>query len=130
MIKSKNLIFAIIILFVSVSALLFLLSSSSVPIFSVKELKSHSQPDFFLNHNIQVVGVVQEINSTGFFITDPEDVTNSSLIIYINATNVEKPAGFESGKTILVEGKLISTTGMWKLKASMISTKCPSKYSE
>ncbi|MFX1286319.1 MAG: cytochrome c maturation protein CcmE [Promethearchaeota archaeon] len=130
MIRSKNLMFAIIIMFVSVSALLFLLSSSSVPVFSVKELKSHSQPSSFLNHNIQVVGVVQDINSTGFFITDPEDVTNSSLIIYINATNVEKPVGFESGKTILVEGKLISTTGMWKLKASMISTKCPSKYTE
>jgi cytochrome c-type biogenesis protein CcmE len=128
MIRSTNLIFAIIILIVSAGAFLFLLTSSTVPIFSVKELKSHSQPDSFLNHNIQLVGIVEQVNSTGFFIMDPEDVINASLIIYINATNVEKPAGFESGKTILVEGKLISTTGMWKLKASMISTKCPSKY--
>ncbi|MHA2203047.1 MAG: hypothetical protein ACW991_05110 [Candidatus Hodarchaeales archaeon] len=128
MVKSTNVIFAIIILFVCAGAFLFLLTSSTVPIFSVKGLKNHSQPDSFLNRNIQLVGVVQQINSTSFFITDPEDVTNASLIIYINATNVEKPVGFESGKTILVEGKLISTVGMWKLKASMISTKCPSKY--
>ncbi|MFX0124257.1 MAG: hypothetical protein ACFFAE_11515, partial [Candidatus Hodarchaeota archaeon] len=65
-----------------------------------------------------------------FYINDPDDVTNLSLEIYINATNVEIPAGVESGKTILVEGKLISTSEPWILKATMISTKCPSKYQD
>ena len=128
MVKSKNVILAVIIILICTGSFLFLLGSSSVPVFTVKELMDHKRSDSFINRNIQLIGDVQQVNSTGFFITDPDDVNNISLIIYINATNVEKPAGFEPGKTVLVEGKLISTTSMWKLKASMISTKCPSKY--
>ena len=130
MVKSKNAILAAIIIIVCTGAFLFLLGSSSVPVFTVKELMDHKRSDSFINRKIQLIGDVQDVNSIGFFITDPDDVNNASLIIYINATNVEKPAGFESGKTVLVEGKLLSTTSMWKFKASMISTKCPSKYQE
>lgn len=130
LIKSKNIVLAAVIILVCGGAFLFLLVGSSVPVFTVKELMDHPQHDSFINRNIQLIGIVQQVNGTGFFITDPEDVTNASLIIYINATNVDKPAGFESGKTILVEGKLIKTTNVWLLRASMISTKCPSKYQE
>ncbi len=128
MVKSKNLIFTAVIILACASAFLYLLSNSTVPIFTVKEIMDHPHADSFVNRNIQLVGTVQLVNNTGFFITDPEDVNNASLIIYINTTNVERPAGFQPGKTILVEGKLISTTNMWKFRASMISTKCPSKY--
>ncbi|MFX1506479.1 MAG: cytochrome c maturation protein CcmE [Promethearchaeota archaeon] len=128
MIKPKNIGIATVIIIICGGAFLILLTSSSVPVFTVKELFDESRPDSFINRNIQLIGVVQQVNSTGFFITDPEDVNNESLIIYINATNVEKPAGFESGKTVLIEGKLVSTTSIWTLRASMISTKCPSKY--
>ncbi|MFX0205096.1 MAG: cytochrome c maturation protein CcmE [Candidatus Hodarchaeota archaeon] len=128
MIKPKNVGIAAVIIVICGGAFLILLTSSSVPVFTVKELMDESRPDSFINRNIQLIGVVQQVNSTGFFVTDPENLINASLIIFINATNVEKPAGFESGKTVLIEGKLISTTGIWTLRASMISTKCPSKY--
>ena len=130
MVKSKNVILAAIIILICGGAFLFLLTGSSVPVFTVKELMDHQQSDSFINRNIQLIGIVQQVNNTGFFINDPEDVNNASLIIYINATNIEKPAGFEPGKTVLVEGKLISTNSMWKFKATMISTKCPSKYQD
>ncbi|MHA2203061.1 MAG: cytochrome c maturation protein CcmE domain-containing protein [Candidatus Hodarchaeales archaeon] len=128
MVKSKNVILAAFIILICGGAFMFLLAGSSVPVFTVKELMDQQQPDSYINRNIQLIGIVQQVNNTGFNITDPDDVNNTFLIIYINATNVEKPIGFETGKTILVEGKLISTTGMWKFKATMISTKCPSKY--
>ena len=130
MVKSKNVIISAIIIIISGGAVLFLLTGSSVPIFTVKELMDQKQPDSYINRNIQLIGIVQQVNNTGFFITDPDDINNTSLIIYINATNVEKPVGFENGKTVLVEGKLISTIGMWKFKATLISTKCPSKYQD
>ncbi|MHA2247796.1 MAG: cytochrome c maturation protein CcmE domain-containing protein [Candidatus Hodarchaeales archaeon] len=130
MVKSKNAVLAAIIIIICAGAFLFLLTSSSVPIFTVKELMDQQQPDSYINRNIQLIGIVQKVDDTGFNITDPDDVNNPSLIIYINATNVEKPIGFETGKTVLVEGRLISTTGKWKFKATMISTKCPSKYQD
>jgi hypothetical protein len=47
----------------------------------------------------------------------------------VNSTNVGKPNGFEPGKNVLIEGKLVSTLNLWKFRASMISTKCPRDYS-
>ena len=88
----------------------------------------YPQPESLLERKIQIVGVVKDTNATHFSVNDPEDVDNVSLIIYINATNVEIPVGFEIGKTVLVEGKLLSVGEKWLFKASMISTKCPSKY--
>lgn len=130
MVKPKNVFLAAFIILICGGAFLFLLAGTTVPVFTVKELKDHRNPDSFINRNIQLIGVVQQVNSIGFFITDPDDMNNVSLIIFINATKVEKPAGFESGKTVLVEGKLISTTNTWTFKATMISTKCPSKYQD
>ena len=128
LIKNKNLLIAGITIIISGGALLFLLAGSSVPIFSVKEAMDYPQPESLLERKIQLVGVVKDTNATHFSISDPEDVDNVSLIIYINATNVEIPVGFETGKTVLVEGKLLSVGENWLFKASMISTKCPSKY--
>lgn len=130
MVKSKNVITSAIIIIICIGAFLYLLASSSTPIFTVKEFMDQQQLDSYKNRKIQLIGVVQQVNKTGFFITDPDDINNASLIIYINSTNVEKPVGFETGKTVLVEGKLISTTSIWKFKATMISTKCPSKYQD
>jgi cytochrome c-type biogenesis protein CcmE len=130
MVKKNNVILATAIIVVCAVSFLFLLVNSTVPVFSVKELMNYEKPDSLVNKKIQVVGVVRDINSTGFFITDPEDRNNATLIVYVNSTNVEKPTGFESGKTVLVEGKLLSMTNIWTFKASLISTKCPSKYKE
>jgi cytochrome c-type biogenesis protein CcmE len=126
--KNKNIVLAGIIIVVCTGALFLLLAESSVPIFSVKELMDYSQPESYINRKIQLVGVVKESNGTHFSVNDPEDVYNDSLIIFVEAINVEKPVGFVIGKTVLIEGKLLSTGDNWKFKASMISTKCPSKY--
>ena len=130
MVKSKNLILAAIIISVCSVSFLLLLAGSSVPVFTVKELMDHPRSDSYVNRNIQLIGTVKQVNSTGFFIADPEDVDNATLIIYINSTNVIKPTGFTTEKTVLIEGKLISTKNIWKLKATTISTKCPSKYQQ
>jgi hypothetical protein len=127
-IKYKNLLLGGTIITICGGALLLLLAGSSVPIFSVKEIMTHEEPESLIERKIQVVGVVKEFNETHFSMNDPEDVNNSTLIIYINATNVEVPVGFEIGKTVLVEGKLLSIGDKWIFRASIISTKCPSKY--
>ena len=127
--KNINIALAGIIIIVCGGALFLLLAESSIPIFSVKELMDYPNPESYIERKIQLVGVVKESNGTHFSLNDPEDVDNVSLIIYIEAINVEKPTGFEIGKTVLVEGKLLSTdNNNWNFKASMISTKCPSKY--
>jgi len=128
LIKTKNLFLAGITIIIGGGALLVLLAGSSVPVFSVKEAMDHPRPESLLERKIQIVGVVRDMNVTHFSINDPEDVDNISLIIYINATNVEIPVGFEIGKKVLVEGKLLSIGENWLFRASMISTKCPSKY--
>lgn len=130
LVKSKNIILSAIIIIICSGAFLSLLLNSSVPIFTVKELMDQQQPNSYINRNIQLIGVVEQANNTGFFITDPDDVNNATLTIYINATNVGKPIGFENGKTVLIEGKLISTVSLWKFKATTVSTKCPSKYQD
>lgn len=130
MTKPKNIILATSIIIVCSGAFLLLLTSSSVPLFTVKELMDHSNSESLINKKIQIIGKIQQINTTGFFITDPEDVDNVSLIVYINSTNVEKPTGFESGRNVVVEGKLLTISSIWKFRASSISTKCPSKYQE
>ena len=128
MANNKNIALAGVVIVICVGSLFILLASSSVPVFSVKELMNHNNPESYIDRKIQLVGVVKEYNETHFSINDPQD-TNSSLIIYIEAPkNVERPIGFAINKTVLSEGKLLSITGIWKFKASMISTKCPSKY--
>ena len=128
LIKNKNMIIATIVIVVSAGALLLLLTSSSIPVFSVKEVMSHSNPESLIERKIQIVGVVNESNDTFFSMNDPEEVSNPNFIIYVNSTNIEKPVGFQLGKSVLVEGKLLSIDDQWIFRASMISTKCPSKY--
>jgi cytochrome c-type biogenesis protein CcmE len=105
-----------------------LLSGSVVSSFTLKQLVDHSRPESLTNQRIQLIGVVQQVNNTGFFMIDPDDVDNTSLLIYIISKDVEIPTGFESGKTVVVEGKLLSINNIWIFRANMISTKCPSKY--
>ncbi len=126
--KNINIVLASIIIIICGGALFLLLAQASIPIFSVKELMDHPDSESYIDRKIQLVGVVIESNGTHFSLNDPQDVDNVSLIIYVEAINVEKPTGFEIGKTVLVEGKLLSTDDSWNFKALMISTKCPSKY--
>ncbi|MHA1994099.1 MAG: cytochrome c maturation protein CcmE domain-containing protein [Candidatus Hodarchaeales archaeon] len=127
MANTKNIILAGAVIAVCVGALFILFVGSSVPIYSVKELMDDPKAESFIDRRIQIVGNVTEINSTHFTIIDPEEV-NTSLKIYVVAVNVERPTGFELDRTVVVEGKLLSITNIWTFKASMISTKCPSKY--
>ncbi|MFW9857069.1 MAG: cytochrome c maturation protein CcmE [Candidatus Thorarchaeota archaeon] len=129
MVKTTQLIFSGIIIAISVGAIFLLLTESSIPVFTVREIMEHPNSESFLDRKIQLIGTVADVNSTGFYILDPDDPTNLSLMIYVNSTNVGKPNGFETGKNVLVEGKLISTSGLWLFRANMISTKCPREYS-
>jgi cytochrome c-type biogenesis protein CcmE len=128
MVKTQNLLMAGTVITVCVFALFLLLASSSVPIFSVKEIMDHPDPNSYIDRKIQLVGIVQSPNGTHFSLYDPDDPTNTSLVINIEATNVIKPSGFAVDKMVLVEGKLLDISGTWTFKASLISTKCPSKY--
>ncbi|MHA2055926.1 MAG: cytochrome c maturation protein CcmE domain-containing protein [Candidatus Hodarchaeales archaeon] len=125
---SKNMIFAGVILLVCSGALVLLIANTSIPIFSVKEIMEHPQAESYLDRKIQLVGNVRDQNDTHFSINDPDDVNNASLIITIESINVIKPSGFQMGKTVLIEGKLLEISSVWLFKASLISTKCPSKY--
>jgi cytochrome c-type biogenesis protein CcmE len=126
--EPKNLVLAGAVILISVGALFFLIASSSVPIFSVKEIMDHPDPNSYIDRKIQLVGIVQSPNGTHFSLYDPDDPTNTSLVINIEASNVIKPSGFAVDKMVLVEGKLLDISGTWTFKASLISTKCPSKY--
>ncbi|MFW9778319.1 MAG: cytochrome c maturation protein CcmE [Candidatus Heimdallarchaeota archaeon] len=129
MVKTTQLVFSGIIIAISVGAISLLLTESSIPVFTVREIMEHPNSESFLDRKIQLIGTVADVNRTGFYILDPDDPTNLSLMIYVNSTNVGKPNGFEPGKNVLVEGKLISTSGLWLFRANMISTKCPREYS-
>lgn len=127
MVNSKNIAAGIVIL-VCGGALIILLTGSSVPIFSVQELMDHPEPESYIDRKIQIVGNVTVMNSTHFSIIDPQVDSNGTLFIQVIAINVEKPVGFQLDRTVVVEGKLLSISNIWQFKASMISTKCPSKY--
>jgi hypothetical protein len=128
LVNAKNTIIASSIIIICAGGFLLLLANSSVPMFTVKELMDNPRPESLINKKIQVIGVVKTFNSTSFYITDPEDVSNGFLLIYVNAANVERPTGFEIGRTVLIEGKLLTISNIWRFRASSISTKCPSKY--
>ncbi len=129
MVHLRNVVIAAVLVITCIGAIGYLLLASSVPVYSVQEIMDKSNVDSLIGKRIQVVGTVIDTNDTGFKIRDPEDTNSTGPIIYIEDINVERPTGFELGKTVLVEGKLLSTT-TWKFKATMISTKCPSKYTE
>ena len=127
MVNNKNIAAGIVVL-VCAGALLILLTGSSVPIFNVQELMDHPEPESYIDRKIQIVGNVTEMNATHFTIIDPQVENSGSLFIQVIANNIVKPVGFQVDKTVVVEGKLLSISNIWQFKASMISTKCPSKY--
>ena len=128
MVKTQNLLMAGMVIAVCIASLIFLIASSSVPIFSVREIMDHPNPESYIDRKIQLVGIVQSPNGTHFSLYEPDDPTNTSLVINVEAINVIKPSGFAVDKMVLVEGKLLNISGTWTFKASLISTKCPSKY--
>lgn len=126
--KYRNIAIVSVLVIVGVASIFLLLMDTSVPVFSVKELKDNPKAESYLDRRIQLVGHVVESNESGFLLYDPNHKEDSNYSIYVQAADVEKPAGFDVGKTVLVEGKLISMDGLWVFKATKISTKCPSKY--
>lgn len=104
----------------------FVLYNSIIPQYSMAELfRGEVDPNSLVGNKIQVVGDVSMINENDFVITD-WDGLNLSLVV--ECGDLALPAGFELGKRVMVEGEL-QTEGMnFTLVASLVSTKCPSKY--
>ncbi len=129
MASTKNIILAGGIIALCAGSLFILFVGSSVPIYSVKELMDDPNAESYIDRRIQIVGNVTTItNITHFTITDPEIVDPSLKIQVVAPVTVVRPQRFALDKTVVVEGKLLSIDGIWLFKASMISTKCPSKY--
>ena len=112
-VRPRNAIIALAVLIVVAASFLMLLMNTSVPAFSTKELMEDPKAESYLGRRIQLVGNVVQSNESGFFLNDPENKSDSAYLIYVQAQNVERPAGFEIGKTILVEGKLTSMGDIW-----------------
>ncbi|MHA1976960.1 MAG: hypothetical protein ACW98F_16200 [Candidatus Hodarchaeales archaeon] len=127
MANTKNIILAGVVIAVCVGALFILFVGSSVPIYSVKEIMDDPKAESYIDQRIQIVGNLSVIHYENFTIIDPE-VVNASLKIIVLDVNVVRPSGFVLDRTVVVEGKLLSIANIWTFKASMISTKCPSKY--
>ncbi|MFQ5977200.1 MAG: cytochrome c maturation protein CcmE [Candidatus Heimdallarchaeota archaeon] len=126
--KYRNIGIILVLTIVGVAAVFMLLMDTSVPVFSVKEIMEHPDPESYLGRRIQLVGNVLSSNNSGFILNDPMNKSDSTYLVYVQSSNVEKPSGFAVDKTVLVEGKFVSMDGFWTFKASKISTKCPSKY--
>jgi hypothetical protein len=110
----------------SIAIIFIVLLTSAIPQFSVYELFNKNDPSTLLNKKLQLVGdvTILEGNDT-LIITDWETRNFTVTIIH---TGVPLPAGVAIGKRILVEGVLKASENGWIVEASLISTKCPSKY--
>ncbi|MHA2232586.1 MAG: cytochrome c maturation protein CcmE domain-containing protein [Candidatus Hodarchaeales archaeon] len=126
--KYRNIGIILVLAIVGVAAVFMLLMDTSVPVFSVKEIREHPDPESYLGRRIQLVGNVLSSNDSGFILNDPMNRSDSTYLVFVQSSNVEKPSGFAINKTVLVEGKFVAMDDFWTFKASKISTKCPSKY--
>ena len=104
----------------------FLLYASIIPQYSVYEFYMDNNPEQMVDKKIQLVGDVMSIGTDEFVIGDWE--TNGSLTVMVTHHNVVKPAGFELQKRVMIEGTLKKVGNSYYLEATLISTKCPSKY--
>lgn len=114
-------------LLISVVLSFALLYSSIIPQFSVNEFYSQEDPSALLDKKIQLVGDVEPNSTTisQFRITDWEGKNYS---VTVNYDNVPLPGGFTDGKRVMVEGMLKHSGSDYYIEASLISTKCPTKY--
>ncbi|MHA1983336.1 MAG: cytochrome c maturation protein CcmE domain-containing protein [Candidatus Hodarchaeales archaeon] len=103
----------------------FLVLTSFTPQYSINELFEKADPNDLIGKKVQLVGDVQNISDDSFLI---EDWEGNEYSVLVEHENIPIPSGFETGKRVLVEGSLEYDSGNWVLKASQISTKCPSKY--
>ncbi|MHA2371103.1 MAG: hypothetical protein ACXADX_19990 [Candidatus Hodarchaeales archaeon] len=145
--RARYIAMALVLFVVAAASFYLLIVSTSMPVFSVKEIEEEPNAKSFLDRRIQLVGNVVESNASGFLLNDPQNRSDYTYMIYVQAdSDVEKPAGFSVNKTVLVEGKLtefvngtvkitkngvetwISIPDLGIFKATKISTKCPSKY--
>jgi cytochrome c-type biogenesis protein CcmE len=103
----------------------YVIFSSVTPQYSIAELFEKTDPNDLIGKNVQLVGDVHNISENTFII---EDWEGSNYLVVIEHEDIPIPSGFETGKRVLVEGSLEYNSQGWVLKASQISTKCPSKY--
>ncbi|OLS22460.1 MAG: hypothetical protein HeimC3_30930 [Candidatus Heimdallarchaeota archaeon LC_3] len=103
----------------------FILFNSLIPQYSVYEMFEKNNPNDLIGKNVQLVGDVYNITNENFLIRDWEGMNYSVIVQY---ENVPIPSGFETGKRVLVEGTIDVSPEGWVIKATQISTKCPSKY--
>ena len=116
------------VLVISVMLSFALLYSSIIPQYSVNELFSNEDPSKLIEKKIQLVGDVENMSSSeSVFIIKDWEGKNYSVTVYHDT--VALPAGFQLGKRVMVEGFLKhSDLRGYYLVATLISTKCPSKY--
>lgn len=116
------------ILIISTILTYVILASSIIPQYSVYEFYTKSNPESMVDQKIQLVGDVYSVGTDEFVIGDWE--TNGTHTVTILHQNVVKPSGFEIGKRVMIEGILKESGTSYYVQASLISTKCPSKYAQ
>lgn len=117
------------VLVISVILAFTLLYSSIVPQYSIAEFYQNKDRSTLVDKKIQLVGDVTNWNTTNstFNIMDWLG-TNATVGVHYDKS-VQIPGGFTLEKRVVVEGILKdSSTNGYYLDATMISTKCPSKY--
>lgn len=117
------------VLIISVMLSFTLLYSSIVPQYSIAEFYQNNDRNTLVDKKIQLVGDVTSWNDTtsNFNIMDWLGTNDTVGVHYDNSVQI--PGGFVNGKRVVVEGILKDgTTKGYYLDATMISTKCPSKY--
>lgn len=117
------------VLIISVALSFALLYSSIIPQYSVAEFYNNQDRNSLLDKKVQIIGDVKPDTwntSMGQFILKWNGTTETVGVHYDKTVQI--PGGFQEGKMVMVEGILKQSSGSYYLDASMISTKCPSKY--
>ena len=97
---------------------------SAVPVYSVGELLGTS-PYLMVGRRVQLVGDFYNHTDERFIL---QDFVNDSYYVIVDKTGVILPQDVTDGQRLIVEGIFGKLGEDWFLQASVISTKCPSKY--
>lgn len=93
-----------------------------------------TSPDKYMDHEVQVYGIVEQWNPSGsdhrFDLNDTESSHEQFYILTVDANAVPAPSSFGEHKGATVTGRLVfdDDTGQLKLVASELRVGCPSKY--
>jgi len=91
-------------------------------------------PEKYMDHEVQVFGIVEEWNPSGsdhrFILNDTESTKDDYYLLEVDANDVPAPSSFGEHKGATVTGRLVydDDTGILKLVASELRVGCPSKY--